>query len=1287
MSNLENLGVEKGLEILDELHATLGRFREEEAALVRRIRERKVSLQRAAWADREATERLLAERTQQIESDYQAERERLTEIHDRRRARIQEVSNTGRRTLAKRAQDHREAWLGDLQMRHFLIERRLQAEQDAADGAQKDALTKLREERSRLQTLERQARDSFTGYMSFLRKLREKSATPAAGGEPDALLEKLHATLDSVERQLAEFRSYLLVRILSYAPALVVLPLIVLLVFLVGYLRGEWVVTGTAGGSIAAAFLVLHGIGKRQSKRLASDVVDGLAEARAFADASLAAVNGRHATVLEKIEAQRSELSAEIEGKWERADVVRSEFEARERERFSRRTPRALAKNEALLAARIARLDSEHERQLARARADFDEARTRNEQTLSSGGETVAGEEAAAWRDLEQRWSSAIDPIFAEIERRNHQVAATFPDWTPDYVGNWTPSLEFLPATRFARLDVNIPPGPGTEGSRLALPSSEPLSIPLALTYPNLGSVLFETDEPLDPAVTSCLNQIILRLLATTPPGKVGFTILDPVGLGQNFAGLMHLGDFEESLITRRIWTQPDQIEERLAELSQHIEKVIQMYLRDEYATIAEYNARAGSTAEKYHFLVIADFPANFSETAIKRLQSILTSGPRCGVHTLIHWDRRQPLPSGIFENELRANSVCIQGGRNGLALETSHSTFNARLTLDMAPPPELALKFIEKVGASSIDSNQVQVPFEQITPEPAERWTFDTTHELRVPIGRSGATKQQVLAIGKGTRQHALIAGKTGSGKSTLFHVIITNLALHCSPEQVEFYLIDFKKGVEFKCYATKQLPHARVVAIESDREFGLSVLQRVDDELRRRGDLFRKLGAQDVAGYKRAGGDQPIPRTLLMIDEFQEFFVEDDAIAQSASVLLDRIVRQGRAFGIHVILGSQTLGGAYSLARATLGQMVIRIALQCNEADAYLIMDDNNAAPRLLSRPGEGIYNDEAGAVEGNSPFQVCWLSEEERDQYLDQVRDLARQHPELDATPIVFEGNAPADIAENALLAKALDSRSSQPPISARVWLGAPNSIKGPTEAVFHRQSGSNLLIVGQRDDAALTMLAASLIALAAQYPPGTARFLFAHQSTPGSADANLIQQTLSACAHDVTPVSSQNVAEVIHDLASELKHRTEGSGGETETFLLIHGLHRFRKLRAEDEFDFSIADPDAAPKPGAEFAELIHEGSAHGIHILASIDTLNSVNRFLNRKALSEFEMRVVFQMSANDSASLIDSPKAGNLGLHRALFHNEQAGTLETFRPYATPDPAWFERIATPAVSN
>src|SRR5437660_6744034 len=405
-------------------------------------------------------------------------------------------------------------------------------------------------------------------------------------------------------------------------------------------------------------------------------------------------------------------------------------------------------------------------------------------------------------------------------------------------------------------------------------------------------------------------------------------------------------------------------------------------------------------------------------------------------------------------------------------------------------------------------------MPVAHIAPEEAAFWTLEASAEVRVPIGRTGATKFQHLALGKGTRQHGLIAGKTGSGKSTLFHVVITNLALWCSPEQVEFYLVDFKKGVEFKCYAARRLPHARVVAIESDREFGLSVLQRLDDELKRRGDLFRRLGVQDVAGYKKAGGTEPIPRCLLIIDEFQEFFVEDDRIAQAANVLLDRIVRQGRAFGIHVLLGSQTLGGAYTLARATMGQMVIRIALQCNEADAYLIMDENNAPPRLLTRPGEGIYNDMAGAVEGNSPFQAVWLSDEERDDYLQRVRALADKKPDAPPGPIVFEGNAPADVRENALLHALLEARSIKPATAARIWLGAPNSIKGPTEAVFQKRSGSNLLVVGQREEAALAILSFSLVALAAQYPLGAAKFVLFESTLPGSSERAFLERIIAS-----------------------------------------------------------------------------------------------------------------------------------------------------------------------------
>ncbi len=56
------------------------------------------------------------------------------------------------------------------------------------------------------------------------------------------------------------------------------------------------------------------------------------------------------------------------------------------------------------------------------------------------------------------------------------------------------------------------------------------------------------------------------------------------------------------------------------------------------------------------------------------------------------------------------------------------------------------------------------------------------------------------------------------------------------------------------------------------------------------------------------------------------------------------------------------------------------------------------------------------------------------------------------------------------------------------------------------------------------------------------------------------------------------------------------------------------------------------------------------------------------------------MRVVFQMSSNDSSGLIDSPVAGKLGNNRALLHSEEQGMLEKFRPYRWPSPQWLEAV-------
>ena len=56
------------------------------------------------------------------------------------------------------------------------------------------------------------------------------------------------------------------------------------------------------------------------------------------------------------------------------------------------------------------------------------------------------------------------------------------------------------------------------------------------------------------------LQAAVLRILTTLPPGKVRLTLVDPVGLGQNFAGFMHLADEDQALVGDRIWTDPRHI-------------------------------------------------------------------------------------------------------------------------------------------------------------------------------------------------------------------------------------------------------------------------------------------------------------------------------------------------------------------------------------------------------------------------------------------------------------------------------------------------------------------------------------------------------------------------------------------------------------------------------------------------------------------------------------------------------------------------------------------------------
>ncbi|MFO0913873.1 MAG: FtsK/SpoIIIE domain-containing protein [Pirellulales bacterium] len=921
-------------------------------------------------------------------------------------------------------------------------------------------------------------------------------------------------------------------------------------------------------------------------------------------------------------------------------------------------------------------------------------------QQLQSDRERDVERVAVDYRDrlqgAEQEWRNEWGLVQKQLDQSLEFVATRFPDWAQVVaepiatVAQADRMLQLIPWGSY-RTPVSELHAPASRHEGLVCPRTE-LDWPALLHLPDEAALVMEYgDSAGQTSATELLQAITLRMLTAIPAGQLRLTLIDPLGLGEGFSGFMHLQDYDERLVGARIWTEPAHIDQALWKLSERIEDVIQQYLRNEFKNVWDYNRQAGDVPVPLQLLVISGFPENFSEEACRWLSKIMVTGPRCGVVTLMGVDARAKLPRNVSLEVLASTSQRIEW-RQGNWVRKQSELEKFPLSVLTRPREPRFSELVHEVGRAARAAQRVELAFELVAPSAGSWWAGSTANQLSVAIGRGPANRPQYLVLGEGTSQHALIAGKTGSGKSSLLHALITNAALNYSPQELQFYLMDFKKGVEFKAYAEHGLPHARVIAIESEREFGLSVLERLDRELQRRGELYRQVNAQTVADYRAARPDESLPRILLVVDEFQELFVSEDRIATDAALLLDRLVRQGRAFGMHVILGTQTLAGAYSLARSTIGQMTVRIALQCSAADAHLILSDENDAARWLKRPGEAIYNDANGRVEGNAEFQVVWLPGERRTDYLARLRELADARHLATEPAIVFEGSASAEIAENRLLQRTVEAPSpTSVPLAPRGWLGEAIAIKEPPAATFQRRSGSHLLVVGQNEEVAQSIVSACLTGLAAFVPTsdpaagdGWATFeLLLGRTEAARAEAGIWQPWLDAfgCWHHLH--AATEATQVVERLAQTVAERRASQATQlAPIFLVLHDLQHFPQLRSrEDDLGFSSWSDTPADSAGKWLSAILKDGPDVGVHVVAWADSYYRAKEFFDRAGLREFGMRVLLQMNALDSTQLIDQPAASQLGPYRALWYREADGTCERFRPYAPPSADWLQRIA------
>jgi DNA segregation ATPase FtsK/SpoIIIE, S-DNA-T family len=221
----------------------------------------------------------------------------------------------------------------------------------------------------------------------------------------------------------------------------------------------------------------------------------------------------------------------------------------------------------------------------------------------------------------------------------------------------------------------------------------------------------------------------------------------------------------------------------------------------------------------------------------------------------------------------------------------------------------------------------------------------LDAPGALPLPLGVD--VYGSLLVADLAEMPHLLIAGSSGSGKSTALHSIILSLLSRNACHQLWFVMID-PKGVELAPYAGrnggKGLPHTWSFAVTYDE--AVNALSNVCLEVERRYQLMAKHGLRSVQ-------ELGLPRIVVVIDELADLMVQGK---KQVEAIIARIAQKARAAGVHLIIATQR-PSVNIISGVIKANLPARLCLRLPSSHDSRTVIDVAGAEKLLGA-GDGLY-----------------------------------------------------------------------------------------------------------------------------------------------------------------------------------------------------------------------------------------------------------------------------------------------------------------------------------------
>lgn len=726
--------------------------------------------------------------------------------------------------------------------------------------------------------------------------------------------------------------------------------------------------------------------------------------------------------------------------------------------------------------------------------------------------------------------------------------------------------------------------------------------------------------------------------------------------------------------------SRADDVRNLLNSLQVRAANILRNLLVESGITLREYNC-THENKEANHILVLTNFPKGLNADNLAVLQSLTKIGPRAGIYTIIlastnDIDKMSDRERDDFDlDAFIENSNVFSFKRNeGEFLSAfgnagNEELFVSNVRFDNVAPADLQ-QIVNDVNSKCELKEDVIIALQEYLPETKDWWRGESAKQIEIPFGIGNDMHIKSLKITQEAGQNtAVVIGIPGSGKSVFLHTLICNTAVKYSPDELRMYLIDFS-GVEFKSYALGNLPHARVIAPEAEREFGLSILNELVEEGARRMALCREYNVGSIVDLKNVAPNVKVPRLLVIIDEFQKLFeVDNDSISKEANSKIHIIIQEFRKFGINLILATQKLPASSFLPRDLIAN---RIVFKSAPTDFELLISSENhgGMPRL--RIGQCIYNSEAGAAYSNETVQGFFISRTEIDSLLAKIGKFGETFSYEQETLKVFcSTDLPA--FEQRRLSKHHVS-TAMIPYLVPVYLGesiAVNDVDVNIELL--KESANNLLVIGGEADVARNITFNAMRSAVSVHTDGSAKVVVIN----GMRIDNPFQQKLSdfkentSCEY--TAVSGpSDIEDALKSIIEEIERRRNDESVPQQHIYLI--CFDIQSVLAFDK-DTTGAMPKISAAAKA-METIIRIGSSVGVFVVVETDTLDSLNRIGQSSPLSMFNYRVALQMSEDMSYKIIGNALANKLfefnrpfSKYRGYVRDNSRNITIKFKPY------------------